>query len=196
MHDAPASELILGLRNRKNGEDLTIGEIADATGGRIPGLVFVIFGLPETIPMVGFSAVIAAPIFLVAARLALKAEGGWLPQWLRRKTIKRSLFRRAADRGIPWIRRLERIAKPRWPALASAHRLHGLLGMLLAIVLAVPIPGLNILSAFGVVGLGIGIIQRDGKLIALATAVTAVTAAGTLAVLSGVWAMLRSTIAG
>lgn len=194
--NTPASELLLNLQNRKHGKYLTIGEISDAMSGRIPGVVFVVFGLPETIPMVGFSAIIATPIFLTAVWLALKGEGVFLPQWLRRKKIKSELFHRAMDRGIPLIRRLERVSKPRWPDLASAYRLHGLLGMLLAIVLAVPIPGLNILSAFAVVGLGIGIIQRDGKLIALSTSITVIVTAGTIAVLSGIWSILRSSVSG
>ena len=192
MPHVPASDLLLDLRNREGGDELTVGEIADATGGRIPGLVFVVLGLPETIPMVGFSAILAAPIFLAALGLALRGQAGPLPRWLRRKKIKRALFQRAVDRGLPWIRRLERMAKPRWPGLAAAHRLHGLVGMLLAIVLAVPIPGLNIIAAFGTVGLGIGIIQRDGKLIAWAVVAAVVTSVGTAAVLSGLWAILRS----
>lgn len=107
MLHVPASDLLLDLRNREGGDELTVGEIADATGGRIPDLV----------------------------------------------------------------------------------------GMLLAVVLAVPIPGLNIAAAFGTVGLGIGIIQRDGKLIVLAVAAAAVTSVGTAAVLSGLWALVRGAAA-
>ena len=188
--DAALSELLISLRDRDDADQLTVGDVAAAAGGRAAGFVFVVFGLPETIPMVGLSAILATPIFVAALALAIRGDGHWVPAWVSRKPLDRSRLRRATDRFLPWIRRLERVSRPRWPKLGSAHRLHGIVCMLLAVVLAVPIPGLNILSAFGVVGIGIGIIQRDGVLIAWAVGVSVVAVAGSVAVFTGLWALL------
>ena len=57
--------------------------------------------------------------------------------------------------------------------------------MILAAVLAVPIPGINIIAAFGVVALGFGIVQRDGRMVAVALIATVVASAGAIAVLAG-----------
>lgn len=186
----PASELLVSLRDREGTDRITIGEFVTEAEGRTAGIVFILFGLPETIPMVGLSAVLAAPIFVAAAALTIRGDGAWVPRWVREKTLDHSRLRRAIDRGLPWIRRLERVTRPRWPRMGAAHRLHGVVCMLLALVLSVPIPGLNILSAFGVVGVGVGIIQRDGLLIAIAVAVSVVAVTGSVAVLTGLWTLL------
>jgi hypothetical protein len=188
--EVSTSELLVSLRDRDDVDQLTIGDVATAMEGRTAGVIFVLFGLPETIPMVGFSAILATPIFVAGLALAIRGDGAWVPGWVKRKTLAHHRLQRAIDRGLPLLRRLERVSRPRWPLLAGAHRLHGIVCMLLALVLAVPIPGLNILSAFGVVGTGVGIIQRDGLLIAIASAVSVVAVAGSVVVLTGLWAIL------
>jgi hypothetical protein len=54
------------------------------------------------------------------------------------------------------------------------------------VVLALPIPGVNFLAAVGVFGTGLGMILRDGRIIAVAFAFATLAAAGTIAVLLGI----------
>lgn len=186
----PTAELLQALRERNDRERITLSEIAEATSGRAHGLVLLLLALPETIPMIGLSAVIALPIALVALHMMLYGVEAPLPRWLRDRSIRRSLLDTGIDKALPAIRWLDRISRPRWPALASAHGVQGAACLVMAILLAAPIPGINILSAFGVAGVGLGLLQRDGLVVAAALVCAALALAGTVGVFAGAGVLL------
>jgi len=102
----------------------------------------------------------------------------WLPQSLLRRPLRRQEFARITHRILPWLLRLERLLKPRLPALTSlwAERAIGLFAFVLAIMLALPIPFTGIPLGAALALMGIGLLERDG-LVLMAGA-----AAGALAV--------------
>jgi hypothetical protein len=109
-----------------------------------------------------------------------------LPGWLGRRTLKRSLLNKTIHRTLPALRRLDRILKPRWTRMVEAGRLQGVVCVIMALVLAVPIPGANILAAFSVAGIGLGILQHDGGAIAAATGMAVLALLATAAAVTGV----------
>jgi hypothetical protein len=185
------SELVLALRNRTWGEGdagrdeaatrsedpdrITLREIAAATGGRSHGLMLLLIALPETIPMVGLSLILATPVFFIGILMVRHGPSFPLPLWLGRRTLKRSLLTKTIDRTLPVIRRLDRLLKPRWTRLVEAGRLQGAVCVVMSVVLAVPFPGPNILAAFAVAGIGLGILQQDGRAIAAALGMAGLT---------------------
>lgn len=181
----PTSELVQALRVQGGEPKISLGEIAAGMGGRGNGLLLLALALPEMIPMVGLSLLIAVPIFVIGACMLLDGDDTVLPGWIRRRRIKRSLVDGAIDKTLPMLRWLDRISRPRWHALAQAGRLHGVVCILMAVVLAIPIPGVNILAALGVGGIGIGMLQRDGVLILAALACSTFALAGTVLVFTG-----------
>jgi hypothetical protein len=187
----PTAELLRSLR--ESGEDgrLSLGEIAEATQGRAFGLVLLVLAIPETIPMIGLSAILATPIVLIGVFMLWTGEEGRLPGWLARRSIDRSLARRGIDRAIPLLERMDRVARPRWGPLARASRLQGAVCVVMGVVLAIPMPGVNILAAFAVAGVGLGILQRDGMLVAAALLSGALALAGFVAVVTGAAAVLE-----
>jgi hypothetical protein len=170
----------------KVGEDrVSLDDLTTWTDGRALGLLLLLIALPETIPLVGFSALLAAPIFVIGAYMLAYGSNPRLPQWLLRRTLSGALVGRVVDRAAPAIRRLDRVCKPRLPLLAGAGRLHGVVSMLMAILLAAPIPGVNMLAAFAVASIGIAILQRDGLLVALSLVFAVLALIGTLGVVTG-----------
>ena len=155
------------------------------TDGRAIGLLLLLIALPETIPFIGLSAILAMPIFVIGAYMLVQGEQPRLPQWLLRRSLSADMVQNAIARSLPTIRRLERVLRPRWPSLASAGRLQGVVCMLMAILLAVPIPGINILSAFSVGCIGIAIVQRDGALVAIALTLASLALAASIGALTG-----------
>jgi hypothetical protein len=166
-------------------ERVTLGELLARTRGRAFGLILVVFALPETIPMVGFSLILAIPIALVGGYMLAHGEEVALPGWVRRLSMKRKHVRAAVIRMLPVLRWAERVSRPRWLHLAGACRLQGAVVVLMAIVLALPIPGLNFLAAAGVFGTGLGMLLRDGRIVAVAFGSAALAGVGTAAVLLG-----------
>jgi hypothetical protein len=180
----PISTLLDELRN-EDGERISVEDVFERTGGRAHGLLLLVLGLPEVIPMVGLSAVLAAPIFAVGAYMLARGADPRLPGWIRRRSMSRARFRKAVDRTRSIVHKLERIGRPRLDSVARAGRIQGLACMILAAVLAVPIPGINILAAFGVVSMGFGILQRDGAFVLASLLATVIAAGGMIAVLLG-----------
>jgi hypothetical protein len=168
------------------GERISLGEMAERMRGHAFGMILLVFALPETIPMVGFSLILAVPIGLVGAYMVVHGQEVKLPGWIRRRSIKRRHLEAAVVRMLPLVRWAERVSRRRWPRLASACRFQGAVTVAMSVVLALPIPGLNLLAAAAVFGIGLGMILRDGRIIALAFASAALATAGMAAVLLGV----------
>jgi hypothetical protein len=93
----------------------------------------------------------------------------------------------------PTVLRLERHLRPRLapPTAPRAERAWAGLIALLALILALPIPAGNLLPAWGIVLLALGITERDGRVV-LAGLVASVAALAWIAVL----AMAGSYLAG
>lgn len=188
---APASitELVLELRDGDGSERMSLGEVAEGLGGRAHGLLLVVLALPETIPMIGLSVILGAPIFVIGVYMAFHGADVPIPGWIRRRSLKRARIETAIDRTIPAFRWLDRFIRPRWPVVAGAARLQGVVCVAMAILLAIPFPGVNILAAFGVAGVGLGVLQRDGLIIAGAFVSSLLAVAASIAVVTGVLAL-------
>jgi len=169
---------------------IRVGEMTEVIGGRAHGLVLLILSLPETIPMVGLSAILATPIFILGVVLVIRGADPPVPAWVRRRSLPRDKVQGAIRRTRRIVRWLDRVVRPRWPRLAGAGRLQGSICIVMALLLAIPIPGVNILAAAAVAGVGLGILQRDGLVIAMAggAALLALLAFG--AVFAGAWGLL------
>jgi hypothetical protein len=190
-NDTPSTGDLLEKIEEIDGESqMPIGEITEVIGGRAHGLVLLVLSLPETIPIVGFSAILAAPILILGVALVIRGADPPVPEWVLRRSFPRAKVRSAIRRTRRVVAWLDRVARPRWHRLATAGRLQGAICILMALLLAIPIPGVNILAAAAVAGVGLGILQRDGLVVAVAggTALLALVAFG--AVVAGAWTLL------
>lgn len=102
-----------------------------------------------------------------------------LPRWLRRRLLstKRSGFRGWLNRKvavrpdsatpISVMRRVEKLTRPRYPMLTGevADVLIGVSCIFLAIMMALPVPGGDMLPGFALALFGMGVLQRDGLFI-------------------------------
>lgn len=107
-----------------------------------------------------------------------------LPRWMRRRlmTGKRRGFRGWVNRNLAAtpskpnplsvIRTAERLTRPRFPAL-SGHLAVSLIGVaciLLAFMMALPVPFGDMLPGLAIALLGLGLTQRDGGFVLIGTA--------------------------
>jgi hypothetical protein len=109
-----------------------------------------------------------------------------LISWRKTLSIRPSSSSGCSREGvfIPWLARAERLLRPRAVLLVlpPMEYLVGLVCLLLAVVLVLPIPLGNMLPALAISMLALGILERDGFWILAGLAVAAVSAA----VVSGV----------
>lgn len=176
----PTSEFLLSLPRRGEGEKVTLGELVDSAGTRAYGFALLLFALPEALPLpvVGLTAIVALPVGLLGAYMAVMGTERPLPGWLRRRSIKRSLLQAAVAKAAPMFERIERITRPRWQRLAEAGRPLGLMCLVLAAVVALPIPFGNMPPALCIVGIAFGMVQRDGRIVAGGLAAACLTLLG------------------
>jgi hypothetical protein len=156
------------LRDLCAGEgEVTIGEIVEAFGRRAFGALLLVFSVPNLLPLPpGSSTVLGAPLVLLAPQVAIGVRVPWLPKGLKARRMSRPDLRKAFDRLIPWLDRIEQASRPRltWMFGSLGDRLIGLACTLLALVLILPIPFGNMLPAATVGVLSLALIQRDGVL--------------------------------
>lgn len=171
--DRPDAELhaseVLDALAAQEGERIPFSAIVDAAGSRVHGLALLVFVLPEVppLPLPSASTVLAIPLIVISAHLALFGEGSLLPARLQSASMPRAVLAAAARYLAPVFRWIERASRPRWLWLARQERLLGLLCLCLAIILILPIPLLNAPPAACLAAIALGMIQRDGVFIAV-----------------------------
>ena len=149
---------------------MPLGELLDQFGdeGLLLLTIFLtlVFLIPVSIP--GVSTAFGAAILLVGLS-RLRNKPLWLPQRLRARSIPTTRLRPALERGLEWVRRMEKISRPhRLPGLARdgvigvVNNLAFILGALLLMAPFGFVPFSNTLPAIALLLFAIGFLQRDG----------------------------------
>ncbi|AYG95411.1 exopolysaccharide biosynthesis protein [Brevundimonas naejangsanensis] len=149
------------------GEDpkLSLREMVEAFGERGFGALILLLALMALFPWPpGGKAVFAIPIILLSAEMALQRDEVWLPRWLLNLSVSRPAYRAATAKILPRLDRVERLTRPRWPALTGeiADVAVGLTCILLALMMALPVPLGDALPGLTLALFGMAVIQRDG----------------------------------
>jgi len=165
-----------------------LGEVFNGLGKRSFGMLLFICTLPAFIPVPGVGGAVSGPlVILVGLQLLVGRRAPWLPGFIARRGPHRRAVARFRDLLAPWLDRLERVVRPRAAVLLD-HRLAsavtGLLLALLGLLLSLPIPLTNYLFGVLLLLFAFALLERDGRLMAVAWGVGAV-AVGVFGVLSG-----------
>lgn len=151
-------------------ERVSVGSILDAFGDRAFGALLLIFALPNALPMPpGTSAVLGAPLVFITFQLMIGRPVLWLPRLITERSMKREDFASLAAKVDPWVKRLERLLKPRLLPLTTpfADRLSGAACFLLSLILFLPIPFGNMPPAAAISAFALGMIEQDGAAVAV-----------------------------
>jgi hypothetical protein len=174
----PLSDVLQQLAEDGERERISVGDLLAALSDRALGALLFVFACPNALPALpGTSVILGAPLVLLAAQLAFKRKP-WLPGFIARRSMARSDFQALIGRICPWLRRAEKMLRPRasaW-ALPPMEYLVGLVCLLLAIVVLLPIPLGNMLPALAISMLALGVLERDGLWIMAGLAAAAASA--------------------
>ncbi|MDX9690117.1 MAG: exopolysaccharide biosynthesis protein [Proteobacteria bacterium] len=127
-------------------------------------LNLVIFMLP------GVSIVFGVPMTIFAVQMLLGIKVPIFPKWICRKKISVRVLNTGLPKASEFVEVIERYIRPRWLFLTQGpmRRMHALLALVLALMVAVPVPLLNIPPTLGIIFLATGLMQRDGVFVAIA----------------------------
>ena len=154
---------------------ITLGEIVQRLRARAFGVLLILFAAPMLIPTPpGFSTLAAVLIVVVALQFLLVRRSLWLPGRLARRSVQTAFLARVVGWVAPKLRRIERWSRPRAVGMTRlrARRPLGVLILLLAAIMALPIPVIgNTPPAIAIVLMGFGMLERDGAWVGAGVAV-------------------------
>jgi hypothetical protein len=139
--------------------------------GILVGLAFLTIPFLFGVSIPGTSAPFGVLICLVSWQLLFR-RAIWIPKNIGRIHLSCSAVEKVKSKSLPWIVRLEAKIKPRWEICFKAsiiRQLHVFIMMISGILLTapIPIPLTNTFPAYAVLLLSIGILERDGMLVAV-----------------------------
>lgn len=187
-----AAALFAGLCDRFDGGAPSVGDVMRHAGPNSAAVLVLIFALPEAVPLpvAGLSTILALPLIGISLQMLIHGAEPRLPAWLDQRRVPIAVLRAGAQRLAQVLGKLDRITRPRWHSVVQQHRLIGLVCLVLALVLALPIPFGNMLPALCLVGVAVGVLQRDGMVVVLAAlAGLCVTAGFSAAILAAIRAL-------
>lgn len=162
-----ASQVLHRLSIGKPDDKVTFGQMLDALGERGFGLLLIILAIPNLLPFPGVPGVSFATgmaILYLAIQLILAKEEPALPAWISRKSFSRGQLSRFIVKTRPFLRWLEKPIRPRWtPVVAGfGERLIGVMALIHAVTLALPIPMGNLPQAVALILFALALIELDG----------------------------------
>lgn len=164
------SDLLEGFAASLSGERVALGTVSDYMGHRSIGALLLILALPMALPIPapGISVLFGIPMVLVAGELLIGRRTAWLPARLAARSIARAELVGFIAKALPRLRVLERIIRPRFSWLAADWAMIpvGAVCLILAIVIALPIPLGHMVPGAAICVMALGLIERDGLAIA------------------------------
>jgi len=154
---------------------LKLEELVAAFGERGFGAMILILSLLALLPWPpGGKAVFAVPIILMSLELAFQRDAIWLPRWALNASISRPAYRAGVSRIMKAVRYVENLTRPRLPFLTgdAADTITGLICVILALIMALPIPFGDMLPGLALIFFALGMMQRDGIAILLGALAT------------------------
>jgi hypothetical protein len=163
-HAPRISEILDAIAGSKR-KTVSVQDVLEAFGDRAFGALLFVFAAPVALPMPpGVSAILGAPLLFITAQLMVGRRTLWLPRALADRTMTRADFVALMGKLSPYLTWLERRLKPRFTYLYNPwlDRLTGLICLVLAIIVFLPIPFGNMLPALAISAFGLGVAERDG----------------------------------
>ncbi|TVQ06311.1 MAG: exopolysaccharide biosynthesis protein [Leptolyngbya sp. DLM2.Bin27] len=148
---------------------VTLKEILDLAGERTFGFLFVLLALPSALPVPapGYSIPFGIVLFLLAVQLIVGRTRPWLPEGWKLRQFDLATVQKIIGAGIPWLRRLETVARPRLTPVCASRPGRTVIGVaiaLMAMSMMLPIPLTNTLPAIGIFVTGFGLLDDDGAI--------------------------------
>lgn len=165
------SEILRKLLEDKSRKSLTIEEIVSELGPRSMPASLMVFAIPEVlpIPIPGLATAVVIPTGIISYQMFRGQEEISLPRWLLDRSVPRSAFAGCVNTILPFLEKAEGKVKARWRWASSrtAKRFIGFFVLLMAAIIALPIPFTNMPFAIAIFIIALGLAEEDGALISL-----------------------------
>lgn len=173
--------------------------------GTIAGILTIPMLIPLPIPLAGFSALVGSGIILVGCQLALGYSKPWLPRRIARLELSPAASQKLLKNINRLLQPLERMSRNRFSRFSNSFWGYRITGICLAwdallMSLPLPIPLTNLIPAYTILFLAIGLLELDGLFILIGYGMTMATniffasIAGTIWQLANYWLQMLMKI--
>ena len=177
------SDILHNLLEDYADSPLPLAALLTQAGGRgfgiISGFLTLPMLLPWPIPLAGFSTVLGTGIMLVGIQLALNLPTPYLPGFITRLQVSPTASRQLLTGLNRVLRPIEKLSKVRLVQISGNPLTCRAVGLCLvwngAMGLPLPIPLTNLLPAYTILILSIGILEADGVMILVGYGLTGIT---------------------
>jgi hypothetical protein len=163
--NVPLSAIIEAVLDEAERRPVSLGTLIDRTEDRGYGLLLMMLGLPMLLPFLppGSSTIVGPIYVLFAIQMLRGAAHPWIPRRFRTWVLARGTVAALRRRGLPIVRTVERLSRPRglWVSERVMLRAVGIMVLLMGLVLLSPLPFLNTIPAISVMLIGMGLLNRD-----------------------------------
>lgn len=160
------SQLLTDLEAGLTGPETTVDALLEAFHERGFGFFLFLIALPAALPLpaLGINAIIALPLLILTAQQMAGRHKIWVPDSLKRKTVRSATLEKFIDTAMPYLRKGEIFIRPRLGFLTQGVFSHliGFFGFIMAISVSIPLPLTNTVPSFGIALMAVGVLARDG----------------------------------
>jgi hypothetical protein len=164
-HPRPLSGVLRELADLETGA-VSVRDIRNALADRSFATFLVFTSSINLLPFPpGSTLLLGIPIVLVSMQMVLGYPTVWLPEFFLRRSLSQKAFHKMTTWLIPFLERMENWVRPRyWPfgSIKGGERTVGLMALIFAIAVVIPIPFGNWLPALAAFICGVALSERDG----------------------------------
>ncbi len=156
------------------GTHVSVGELMHQFQRRSYGGVLLILALLAMVP--GISVLAGIAMVVPAFQLLIGLPTPIFPKFIQSRQVGVAGLQKWGSTLGRGVERLENLVIPRWPSLSNtlARRLIGLIILFLGMVVAIPFPFSNFPPALATIGFSLGLLERDGLMIIIASVLSIV----------------------
>ena len=160
------SQVLIDLKSQVPEGKVCTFDLLEALESRGFGFLLFIFALPAALPLpgLGVNVIIALPLLFLTVQQAMGRHAIWIPEKMKYKSIDRARFETILDKALPFVQKIEILVKPRLGFITQGVFSHliGILGLVMALSICIPLPLTNTVPAMGIALMAVGVIMRDG----------------------------------
>ena len=186
------SQLLVEYADRPLPLSVLLKQVGNSGFGTISGILTMPMLIPLPIPLAGFSALVGSGIILTGCQLALGYERPYLPQRIARIELSPAASQKILKNINRLLQPLERMSRHRFSRFSNSWWGCRITGVCLAwdallMSLPLPIPLTNLVPAYTILFLAIGLLEFDGLFILIGYGMTVVTTIFFASIAGTIW---------
>jgi hypothetical protein len=162
------TQAIEDIVNNTSSDRILVVDLVDSMQTIGFGLVIMLFAFGIIIPLPPpFPSIIALPLVVFSLQMIAGYRAPKLPKRFSNLSVKRSVLVILVQKSSPYIRKVERVLRPRlsFMILPLAERIIGVFSLVFSLFIVLPIPLSNFIPGLGILIISFGLLGKDGLVV-------------------------------